>query len=88
MIDLIKRPACSIWSSLLAFPIISPDEIERLTISDKFDPNALTFDNFDIIPHTAEETVQRFASYYREGAFSNAPFEPIVKDYTTKSIKA
>jgi hypothetical protein len=55
-----------------------------LTISDKIQKDAYTFEDFGILPHHAEETVHRFAMLYRHGSFSDAPFEPIVKDYTFK----
>jgi hypothetical protein len=55
-----------------------------LALSDKFQKGAYTFEDFGILPHTAEETVHRFARLYRDGSFSDAPFEPLVKDYTFK----
>ncbi|KAJ3302840.1 hypothetical protein HDV03_004529 [Kappamyces sp. JEL0829] len=79
---LLLKPLATVWDKLLAFPILSPDEVERLTISDRFSADALTFRDLNILPHTAEETIHRFASMYRDGKFSDAPFLPLTKDYT------
>lgn len=53
-----------------------------MTIDDVVHSDSVKFQDFDILPHTAEETIHRFAALYRDGAFSNAPFEPITKKYS------
>ncbi|KAJ3254512.1 hypothetical protein HK103_007148 [Boothiomyces macroporosus] len=85
---ILLKPLASIWSSVLAFPILHPDEVERLCISDKFSPSALTFENFGIVPHTPEETIHRFVGMYRDDVFSGAPVNQLTKNYTIQESDA
>ncbi|KAI8914567.1 hypothetical protein EDD86DRAFT_222931 [Gorgonomyces haynaldii] len=82
----VAKPFFKLWSSVLAFPIMTADEVERLVISDVFSKNALTLKDFDIHPHTLEETIIRFVYMYRPHEFAMAPNEPILKKYTTKEV--
>ncbi|KAI9090839.1 hypothetical protein DFS34DRAFT_643800 [Phlyctochytrium arcticum] len=71
----------------MATPLISPDEVERLYIDDKPTPGALTFEDFNVKPHTVEELIIRFAGLYRPHEYQRAPYETIVRKYTTEHIK-
>ena len=68
----------------MAFPFITPDEVERFTISDKLTQGSVTFKDFDIQPHTVEETIIRFVGMFRPHEFAHAPNEPLLKKYSTK----
>ena len=85
----IAKIIATVWDKLLVYPIISPDEVERLCIDDNpsKDKSVLTFRDLGVNPHTVEETVQRFAIMYRPGELANAPFVPIQNKYTTQHIK-
>ncbi|KAJ3158380.1 hypothetical protein HDU86_002846 [Geranomyces michiganensis] len=64
-------------------PIISPDEVERLYIDDKPTPGALTFADFNVKPFALEEQIIRFAALYRSQEYQRAPYDVIVRKYTT-----
>ncbi|KAJ3146396.1 hypothetical protein HDU89_006262 [Geranomyces variabilis] len=67
-------------------PIISPDEVERLYIDDKPTPGALTFADFNVKPFSLEEQIIRFAALYRSQEYQRAPYEAIVRKYTTDQV--
>jgi hypothetical protein len=46
----------------------------------------MKFADFDIDPHTLEETIIRFVGNFRPFEFASAPNEPILKKYTTKDV--
>ncbi|KAI8810402.1 hypothetical protein BJ742DRAFT_801706 [Cladochytrium replicatum] len=52
-------------NAIQAYPLISPDEVERYYIDDKISPGALTFADLGIKPKTAEETISPFTRIYR-----------------------
>nr|KAJ3418858.1 hypothetical protein HK105_007746 [Polyrhizophydium stewartii] len=84
----IAKLIASVWERILVTPVVSADEFQRLAISDKIGhPGALTFKDFDLSPHTIEETVTRFAAVYRPGELFDAPLEPVKNRYTTSHIK-
>ncbi|EGF77702.1 hypothetical protein BATDEDRAFT_37370 [Batrachochytrium dendrobatidis JAM81] len=86
----IAKLAAKIWDQLLVYPVISPDDIERQCISDVVSSDhsdIMKFKDFDILPHTIEETIGRFVLHYRPGELYSAPFEPIKNQYSTSHIK-
>ncbi|KND03726.1 uncharacterized protein SPPG_01186 [Spizellomyces punctatus DAOM BR117] len=81
------KTAAAILDKGMATPIIAPDEVERLYVDDKPTSGALTFADFNVKPHTVEEQIVRFAGLYRAHEYQRAPYETIVRKYTTEDVK-
>ncbi|TPX68591.1 hypothetical protein SpCBS45565_g03027 [Spizellomyces sp. 'palustris'] len=81
------KTVAAILDKGMATPIIAPDEVERLYVDDKPTSGALTFADFNVKPHTVEEQIIRFAGLYRAHEFQRAPYETIVRKYTTEDVK-
>ncbi|KAI8913802.1 hypothetical protein DFJ77DRAFT_464730 [Powellomyces hirtus] len=81
------KALAAITNSVLAIPIISPDEIERLYVDDTPTPGALKFDDFNVKPFTVEEQIIRFAGLYRPHEYQRAPYDAVVRKYTTEDVK-
>ncbi|KAJ3286248.1 hypothetical protein HK104_009126 [Borealophlyctis nickersoniae] len=78
----------AVMTKFMAQPLFAtPDEIERLYVSDTPTPDSITFDYFNIKPHSIEETVARFAGVYREGTKQLLPYNPILKKYSAEFRK-
>ena len=60
-------------------PILTPDEAERLFISDKWSKDAMTFADFGMNPYTVEETLLKFIKLYLPDTLQLIPLEEIVK---------
>jgi len=60
-------------------PILTPDEAERLFISDILTPSAMTFDDFGMKPYSVEETLLKFIKLYLPDEYQSMPLESIVK---------
>ncbi|KAI9202942.1 uncharacterized protein BJ171DRAFT_511343 [Polychytrium aggregatum] len=69
--------------TVMVFPHITADEVERLYINDQATPGALTFKDLSIEPLSVEDTISRFVRLYRSNQFQHAPFETILKKYQT-----
>lgn len=59
----------------------------QLFIDDTPTPGALTFDDFNVKPFTVEDQIIRFAGLYRSAEFQRAPYETILRKYTTDDVK-
>ena len=57
-------------------------------ISDKLTPNALTFEDFQIKPHTAEEMIVRFVRLFRPVELQRAPIDRNIKSYAIEESRA
>ncbi|KAI9013222.1 hypothetical protein BC832DRAFT_590177 [Gaertneriomyces semiglobifer] len=84
----IAKMAAAILDQVTAVPVIpTADEVERLYIDDTPTPGALTFEDFNVKPYTVEEQIIRFAGLYRSDTYQRAPYESIVRKYTTQDVK-
>ncbi|KAI8818134.1 uncharacterized protein EV422DRAFT_538840 [Fimicolochytrium jonesii] len=83
----IAKAIAAASNAVMAFPVISPDEVERLFVDDTPTPGALTFDDFNVKPFTVEDQIIRFAGLYRSAEFQRAPYETILRKYTTDDVK-
>ena len=64
-------------------PILTPDEAERMFISDTLTTGVLSFDDFGMKPYSVEETLLRFIKLYLPDTQQNVPLEEIVKKFNT-----
>ncbi|TPX34461.1 hypothetical protein SmJEL517_g02888 [Synchytrium microbalum] len=72
---------------LMAFPIDTPDSIERQCIDDRFSKASLSFADYDVTPHTIYETIGQFARLFVSQEYQNAPLN-IPRNYSTDAINA
>ncbi|KAJ3057303.1 39kDa subunit of ndufa9, NADH:ubiquinone oxidoreductase [Rhizophlyctis rosea] len=77
----------TMFNYLVAAPVMTAQDVERLYVDDKFTPGTLRFEDFNVKPHTIEETVIRFAQLHRSAYQQRNPYDPILSKYTTEHHK-
>ena len=66
------------YNSILINPRITGDDVIRLSISDKFTPDALGFKDLGVIPSTVEEHLIKIARFYRHRTVQTTGFEDVL----------
>lgn len=65
--------------------MISPDEIERMAVSDRLSKKSLKFENFNYEPQDLEDLIIRFVRFYRPIQLQRVPVEKSGKSYAIEN---
>jgi len=73
------RAFASVYDKASFWPIITADEVERLTIDDTPTPGSLSFADLGVQPSRLADNFIKFTRMYRSSLYYDEPWEPALK---------